>query len=114
PLLGGLDAESDGEVSLSGADRAGEDHVFGSRDPLATGELGDDGGREGTDGRGEVESIESLHVREARVVKAMTDGGFSTRGFFGGEDVVEVVLVAPVLLTSLASERLEGASEAGH
>jgi hypothetical protein len=35
-----FDAEGDGEVRLSSADRAGEDEIVGTRDPFAAGERG--------------------------------------------------------------------------
>jgi hypothetical protein len=66
--LHSLDTESDGKMRFSGADRSREDHILGPRDPLAARELGDEGRTYRSVGRCEIERVESLGLREARLV----------------------------------------------
>src|SRR5205807_1476198 len=108
--LRGLDTERDGEMGLSGADRSGEDEILCARDPLAASELGDDRRTHGSVACREIEAVQCLGFWEARLVQTMTHGGFEPRRLFGGQHVVEVVFVAPVLFPRLAGERLEGAA----
>jgi hypothetical protein len=110
---GGLHTEGDGEMGLSGADGTGEDDVFGTTDPLAVGELGDLG-RAHPVGRGEVEAVESLGLRETGSPQPLSHGGFPPRGFLGGKHLVEVILVTPVLLTGLAGQRFVDTGQSRH
>jgi hypothetical protein len=113
-LLGCFDAERDGQVRLSGADRAGEDDVVRAADPLSSRQLGQLGRVDGAVGGDEVEGVEGLHLGEASLAQAVADRGVATRGLLGREGFVQKLLVAPVLLARLACERLEDADDAGH
>jgi hypothetical protein len=109
-----FDAESDREVGLSRPDRPSEDQILGACDPLAARELGDDRRTHRTVGGGEVEGVERLELREAGVVDAVADRGLEPRRLLRREDLVQVVLVRPVLLTSVSRERLVRSSEPRH
>ena len=110
----GLDAERDGEVRLSGANRARDDHVACTRDPFAAREVGELSGVDGAVGGDEVEAVERLHLREACLAQAMAHGGVAARDNLRRERVVQILFVAPVLLARLARESFEDAGEAGH
>ena len=59
--------------------------------------------------------VSSVFISGKRaVVQTVPHGGVATRGLLGREDFVQKLLVAPVLLASLARERLEDARDAGH
>lgn len=112
-LARGLDAECDREMRLAGADRSGEEHVFGAPDPLAARELEHEL-RVDAVGRGEVEAVDRLVLGGARRVESLLDRRVGARRELGGEHLVEILLVRPALLACLASESLEGASEPRH
>src|SRR5882724_4871800 len=111
PLSGGLDAEGDSEVGLAGADRPREDEVLGVGDPAAA--VGDLCGVHALGGV-EVEGVERLELGEARLAQALAHGRLGAGGDFDGEDLVQVLLVRPVLLAGLAGEALVGAEQARH
>jgi hypothetical protein len=64
-----FNAQRDGEMSLSGADRPGEDEIFATTDPLTACQLRDGGWADGTIGCDEIKAIESLGLRETRVMQ---------------------------------------------
>jgi NAD(P)-dependent dehydrogenase (short-subunit alcohol dehydrogenase family) len=113
-LTSGLDTERDRQVRLAGADGSRKDDVVGAADPFSTRELGDLCGADSAIGRSEVEGVERLHLREARLAQTMTHGGVAPGGLLGGEHLVEKLLVAPMLLARLASERFKDTHDAGH
>ena len=81
-LLRRFDAERDREVRFAGADRAGEDQILGRRDPLAARERVDLR-RVDAVGGGEVEGVERLHLREARLAQPLADHRLVPRGLLG-------------------------------
>jgi hypothetical protein len=95
------------------ADGAGEQHVFRALDPAAARELGDLRGVN-TVGGGEVELVERLGLREARVAQAMLHGVVASRLQLDGEHLVQVVFERPLLLACLTAERFEHARRTGH
>ena len=111
-LLRRFDAERDREVRFAGADRAGEDQILGRGDPLAARERVDLR-RADAVGGGEVEGVERLHLRKARLAQPLADHRLVARGLLGGEHLVEVVLVRPVRIARLAGQAFKGARDAG-
>jgi hypothetical protein len=93
-------------VGLAGADGASEQNIFAARNPLASGQLSDLRGREAI-GDGEIEFVERLHFGERGRVQSLLDGGLGTRRDLDGENLVQVVLVRPVLLARLSGEVAE-------
>jgi hypothetical protein len=82
--------------------------------PIAAGELGDDRWAHGTVGCCKVECIECLELREARVVEPVTNRGLVARSLLGGQDLVEIVLMCPVILARLPPELLVGCPKSWH
>jgi hypothetical protein len=105
-LARGFDTESDGQVRLSGADRAGEDQIVGAVDPLSACELGDLCCADDT--VGPAKSKESALLADD--ASPPSRGAKSARQ----EHFVQKLLVAPVVFARLAGERLEDAHDAGH
>jgi transposase len=64
-------------------------------------------------GRREVEGVEGLHFREARLAEPLADHGLVPRRLLRGEHLMEVVFVRPVRIARLAGERFKGARDAG-
>jgi hypothetical protein len=110
-LLRGFDAQCDREVRFAGADRAGEDQILGSGDPRSTRERVDLRGADAV-GRGEVEGIEGLHLRKARLAQPLADDRLMARGLLGAEHLVEVILVGPMRIARLTGQGLERARHA--
>ena len=81
-LLRRFDAERDREVRFAGADRAGEDQILRRGDPLAARERVDLR-RADAVGGGEVEGVERLHLREARLAEPLADHRLMPRGLLG-------------------------------
>ena len=93
------------------ANRAGEDQILRRGHPLAPRERMDLG-RGDAVGGGEVEGIEGLHLRKARLAQPLTDDRLVARGLLGGEHFVEIVLVGPMRIARLTGQRFKRACNA--
>ena len=90
-------------MRLAGADGPREDQILGRGDPLAARERVDLG-RVDAIGGGEVEGVERLYLREARLAEALADYRLVPRGLLGTEDLVEIVFVRPVGIPRLSGQ----------
>ena len=102
-LTGSLDAESDREMRLASADGACEQDILATRDPIPASQLRDLGRGEAFGGA-EIELVQGLHLGECGGVQSLLDRGLRTGRDLDGENLVEVVLVGPVLLARLSGE----------
>lgn len=110
-LLRGLDTECDGEVGFAGADRAGQDQIFGRGHPRATGERMDLRGADALGGR-EIEAVEGLDLGKARLAEPLANHGLVSRRLLGAEDFVQVVLVRPVRVARLPRQAFKHTGDA--
>ena len=97
---------------MPGANRPGEDQILGCGDPLAARERVDLRRADALGGR-EVEGVERLHLREARLAEPLADDGLVPRRLLRAEHLVQVVLVGPMRIARLAGQGFKGARHAG-
>ena len=97
-------------MRLRSPDRTGEDEILGRGDPLAPRQRVDLG-RADAIRRGEVERVERLHLRKARLAQPLANDGLVARCLLGSEDLMEIILMRPMRITRLTSECLKRARD---
>src|SRR6266511_1560106 len=99
-------------MRLAGANRARQNEILGGGDPLAARQRVDLS-RADAVRRGEVERVERLHLRKARLPQPLANDGLMARRLLGGEDFVEIILMRPMRIARLTSECLKSARDPG-
>ena len=113
PALCGLDAESDREMRLSGADGSDQDDVVAAVDVVAGGQLAQLRVGDALQGL-EVDLFERLVVGEAGRAQPALDGAGVTIPDLGLEQLPEVVLVVPLRVLGLTRHLLVVAQHGRH
>ena len=60
---------------------------------------------------GEVERVERLHLRKARLAQPLANDGLVARRLLGGEDLMKIILMRPMRIARLTREGFKGARD---